>query len=270
MYAPIWAHTCATQTQVTRGQENAAQQQGATQGQQPEQTASANGATPPAGNSTLEQVANSMNEPLVPVGQTNNATQQQTNAQQPANAAVVAGKQYKAQAGDSLSKMAARFYGTSNKSTQQILLDANPALKQNPNMIVVGKTYIVPPAPAPAPGGAAASAGAAATSVAPAPAQAIPMPNVPRLAENVNIVHEQPSAQQQPANAPIASTPAYTYTVKDGDTLRKIASSQLGTTDAVSAILELNKDKIKNANTIVVGMKLRLPAKPVTAVAQNQ
>jgi nucleoid-associated protein YgaU len=56
--------------------------------------------------------------------------------------------------------------------------------------------------------------------------------------------------------------------VKENDTLRKIAAAQLGTADAASAIQELNK--LADANRIRPGMKLRLPAKPMTAVAQNQ
>jgi LysM repeat protein len=237
-------------TQVVVGPAQDAQHTSqAQQGQSNQQVAVNDAPVPTTGPSTqLEQIANSLNEPLVPVGQTNNSTQ--NNTQQLAAGA----KQYKAQAGDSLSKMAARFYGTSNKQTMQLILDANPSLKGNPNLIVVGKTYVVP-------------AGAAADS-APVAVQPIPLPNVPKLAENVNIVHETQPVVARPANAPVAQAPGYVYVVKENDTLRKIASAQLGTPDAASAIQELNK--LPDGNKIRVGMKLRLPAKPMTAVAQNQ
>jgi nucleoid-associated protein YgaU len=150
--------------------------------------------------------------------------------------------------------MAARFYGTSNKSNLDLIINANPALKQNPNVVIVGKTYIIPNA---------ASSQAAATQQ---PAQSAPA-STPRLTDNVVIVEEKPKAQ--PTNASIASTPEHLYTVKFGDTLRKIAVEQLGSVDAVSAILELNQDKIKNADAIQQNMKLRLPAKPISAVAQT-
>jgi hypothetical protein len=61
--------------------------------------------TPTTGPSTqLEQIANSLNEPLVPVGQTSMGRSRTTRSSSRLGA-----KQYKAQAGDSLSKIAARF-----------------------------------------------------------------------------------------------------------------------------------------------------------------
>jgi LysM repeat protein len=238
--------TQPTQVVVGPAQDNPTQTQ---QQNQNNQQVAVNDApvTPTTGpSSQLEQIANSLNEPLVPVGQGNTT---QNNTQQLA----AGGKQYKAQAGDSLSKIAARFYGTSNRQTMQLILDANPSLKQNPNLIVVGKNYVVPTGPA---------------ASAPVAVQTIPLPKVPRLAENVNIVHETQPVIQRQANAPVAATPGYVYVVKENDTLRKIAAAQLGTPDAASAIQELNK--LPDGNKIRAGMKLRLPAKPMTAVAQNQ
>lgn len=57
-----------------------------------------------------------------------------------------------------------------------------------------------------------------------------------------------------------ANTAEYVeYTVQKGDTLSKIAKKQLGSSKYVDAILELNKDTIKDASKIKVGMTIKLP-----------
>jgi nucleoid-associated protein YgaU len=60
-----------------------------------------------------------------------------------------------------------------------------------------------------------------------------------------------------PAPAPTAEK---AYTVKSGDTLTSIASSQLSGKGGVKAILEANKDTLSNPDRLRVGMTLRIPA----------
>jgi hypothetical protein len=59
----------------------------------------------------------------------------------------------------------------------------------------------------------------------------------------------------------------YWYTVKEGDSLWKIATEQCGRAGAVAAIKELNGDVLKGEarDIVIVGTKLRLPGKPVAA-----
>ncbi len=135
------------------------------------------------------------------------------------------GKPYKAQEGDTLSKLAGRFMGGNTKMNRDAIIRANPSLTKNPDIVVVGKTYIIP----------TNSAAVAA-------------------------------ANPQTVLTPVAS-PEYFYTVKDNDTLRRIAVNQLDNEDAWAAIQDLNKTTLKGEDkTIVVpGMKLRLPAKPVAS-----
>jgi nucleoid-associated protein YgaU len=52
---------------------------------------------------------------------------------------------------------------------------------------------------------------------------------------------------------------AKTYTVKAGDTLRKIAEKLLGDADKWKEIYEANRDTIKDPNVIRVGMELEIP-----------
>lgn len=52
-----------------------------------------------------------------------------------------------------------------------------------------------------------------------------------------------------------------TYEVRAGDILGKIAQKQLGTVKRMDEILRLNADKLADADSIRVGMKIKLPSK---------
>ena len=184
--------------------------------------------TPVTPDSPLKQVAERIGEEIVELtGQQPTPPTQQN----PTNTGptLAGGKAYKAQEGDTLSKLAGRFMGGNTKTNRDAIVKANPSLTKNPDIIVVGKTYIIPTS------GAVAS-----------------IPTAP-----------QPAA---PTQTPTAS-PEYFYTVKENDTLRKIAVNQLGDEDAWAAIQDLNKTTLKGEDKTVVvpGMKLRLPAKPLAS-----
>ena len=209
--------------------------QGGTTTEQPQQLSAQQGVTngtPVARTSdanvpgSLANVAKTMGEEVVPVGQ---ATQ--VAPKPPAGSATpVAGKQYKAEAGDSVSKMATKFFGANTKANRDAIVAANPSLQQNANMVVVGRTYVIPVA------GGSATPQAAAPAPAPAP------------------VAEKP-----------ASAPEYFYTVKPNDSLSKIAIEQMGSASALAAIRDLNKDLLKGGDLIHPNMKLRLPSKPIAS-----
>jgi nucleoid-associated protein YgaU len=136
---------------------------------------------------------------------------------------------YTAVAGDSLTKIAAKVYGSSTRANRQAIALANASLKDNPNRIIIGRTYVIP-----------ALNGAA------------------------NAVATNAVAANEPAAAP-ASDAKYTYVVKSGDTLWSIAREELGDTKTIAAIKELNKDILHGSDRVRPNMKLRLPAKPVAA-----
>jgi LysM repeat protein len=160
--------------------------------------------------------------------------------------AVAANRSYVAVSGDSVSKMAARFLGSSTKTTRNLIIQANPSLQQNPDMVVAGQTYIIPAAPAAAAGsatpGAAPAAAATIQASAPTPA-AVPTP---------------PAA---------ASAAGATYVVQAGDNLWKIARDQVGDPHQVDAIKQLNADVLRgdNHDVVVPGMKLSLPSRAVAS-----
>lgn len=146
--------------------------------------------------------------------------------------APVQAREYVAQPGDTLSKMAARFYGRSTPETQATIVRANPSLKDNPNLIVAGRTYLIPQET---------------VTATPQPAAA------------------QPKPQPHQAEVRTTSDHTYLYTAKPGDSLWKIANEQLGDPRLVSTIQKMNQDVLKgpNKDIVYVGMTLRLPAKPV-------
>ena len=162
----------------------------------------------------------------------------------PGAAGPSAPRSYTAEAGDSVSRIAARMYGTNTKANRDLLIRANPALQAEGNPVIVGKVYVVPNLPA-AP--AVASQGNAGNTP-PAPA--------PRA-----------TARRDPA--PVAGAGEVWYTVKGNDNLWKIAESQLGTGNAWTTIRDLNKDVLKGGETVHPNMRIRLPAKPVMSASAN-
>jgi nucleoid-associated protein YgaU len=155
-------------------------------------------------------------------------------------------REYKAQSGDSLSKLASRFMGSSSKANRDAIVRVNPTLQQNPDKIVEGRTYIIPPAPE-------VAAAAPAQPQAPAPT---PTPVAVR--------------DSNPPPAPITTTGGENftwYTVKENENLWKIASEQLGSGNAWTQIRDLNADILKGNDQLRMNTKIRIPNKPVASAA---
>ncbi|MGN6727836.1 MAG: LysM peptidoglycan-binding domain-containing protein [Tepidisphaeraceae bacterium] len=145
-------------------------------------------------------------------------------------------REYKAQAGDTLSRMAALLPGGSTKANRDAIVKLNPTLQKDPNKVISGHTYLLPTdKPSDKPEVAAAKTPAKAPAAKPAAPQ-------PSLAER-------------------------TYVVKPGDTLSKIAQSELGSKNQVGALKKLNDDVLKGSDVIKVDMKLKLPAKALASAS---
>ena len=183
----------------------------------------------------LHEIARLNGEELVGLG--NHPDNGQSRQTRPDNTLALAkGKTYQAGPGDSLGKIAARFYGSSAKPMRDAIVSANPSLKQNPDRILAGVTYAIPAIETSTGMGAAAQ---------PTPQPAPPLP-------------------ASRGGTGIAAVPQeYWYTVKENDNLWRIARDQVGDPAAVSALKELNKDLLKGGETVRINMKLRLPGKPV-------
>src|SRR5258706_5911073 len=183
--------------------------------------------------------ANDNGEELIPVGGQPGGGDGGAHplAQRPVrNDAPRGSRSYAAVQGDSLSKIAAKFYGSGGKPMRDLIVNANPSLKQNADRIIAGQTYVIPPAPS-------ADAGTEGTG----PSTPAPQTQTPRIAAT--------------------PTPEDWYTVKGNDNLWRIARDQLGDAGAVAALKELNKDVLHGSETVLVNMKLRLPAKPVATAS---
>jgi nucleoid-associated protein YgaU len=59
-----------------------------------------------------------------------------------------AGKQYIAEGGDNLRKIARRMMGADTQANRDAIVKANPSLQRNPNKIIAGQTYLIPTAEA--------------------------------------------------------------------------------------------------------------------------
>jgi nucleoid-associated protein YgaU len=208
----------------------------------------------PSGPGSITSVAHTMGEDVISMehpasgAKPADATSSQPQGKPITAAVAPAGsRQYKAEPGDNLAKIATKAMGASTKANRDAIVAANPTLQQNPNLIVAGRTYVIPPG-----GSTPASAAPSQQPVAQQqPSQPTPTPTPAK-------------APEQPTQVATA-TPQYFYTVKAGDSLTKIAVIQLGNADAVPAIMDLNKDTLKGKETIRPNMKLRLPAKPLAS-----
>lgn len=201
--------------------------------------------TPPGGaNNSLISIADSMGEEVVTLdGRKVESMPTRLTVAPPAPGS----RKHVAEIGDSVSRMAARFMGGDTRANRDALIAANASLKQNANLVVVGRSYIIPPSPA--------STAVAAPAPAAAPVQvvsSIPTPMPPPAPKQIEV--------------PVApSAPEHFYIVKAGDNLTRIAVEQLGSAGAVPALMDLNKDVLKGTDIIQPNMKLRLPAKPLAS-----
>lgn len=132
-------------------------------------------------------------------------------------------REYIAQPGDTLNKLAGRFLGGNTPANRAAIIALNPQLQKQPDKVIVGQKYLIP------------------------------------LRETSNI----PGATNAPTTKPAASTevqPKFrTYTVQPGDSLWKIAKNELGDAGKIDLIKELNADVLGESETVKVDMKLKLP-----------
>jgi nucleoid-associated protein YgaU len=69
----------------------------------------------------------------------------------------------------------------------------------------------------------------------------------------------KPVAAPEPVKEKVQEEPPKTYTITQGDTLYGISQKMFGTPRHYERIYEMNKDRIKDPNTLQVGINLRMP-----------
>jgi nucleoid-associated protein YgaU len=191
------------------------------------------------GNDPMARLAAAHSDVLQVVGSSQTEPQHQQVEQTAATTgAPVATRTYVVQEGDSLSRIAAKTLGANTKANRDAIIRANPSLAADPNKVIVGRTYIIPTGPLP---------------------QVFTTPtNPPALPK------DKPQAALAKVSATgksSSSSTTYWYTVKENDSLWKIAMEQLGTGNAYQQIKDLNKDVLKGSDNVRPNMRLRLPAK---------
>lgn len=137
-------------------------------------------------------------------------------------------------AGDSVYKMAVKYYGGYTKAREAMIVGANPSLAKG-GKIVVGKQYVIPNLP----GQAAVPVETASTDTA---------------------VKQAPHAAPVQTAKVAAKTGGSTYTVKSGDSLAKIAG-KAGV--SVAQLKAANKDVLNGSDKLQIGMTLKMPEKQV-------
>lgn len=177
----------------------------------------------------IQNLAAQQGEPLVPVNNSNNNTNNSTTL------AANKVREYTAQPGDTLSRIASLLNGGNTKANRDAVMALNPELKKDPNKVIAGRKYQLP-------------IDSAAVAPVPAPAPVV----------------QTPSPVVRTPDRP-ADTQYRIYVVKKGDNLTKIAIEQLGSKSHLPVIRELNKDVLKGGDVIKIDMKLKLPAKTVAA-----
>jgi nucleoid-associated protein YgaU len=145
---------------------------------------------------------------------------------------------YVVEAGDVLATVAKKAYGPEEGNrlvNVNRIFEANRDSLKSPDEIVVGQKLVIPPLPGAKPDATLSQA----------------------VFEKVEQIGKRNVAEVQ------APKPGGTvYVVQDGDSLWKIASSQLGSGARWEEIVKLNTDTLKSKDaTLVIGMQLKLPPK---------
>ena len=165
---------------------------------------------------------------------------------------IPSGRIYTVVDGDNLGSIAKKVYGLDEGNRMvniKRIIQANEAVLLSPNEVRVGQKLIIPPLPT--------SPTMTKVPVAPAVNTSRPMDVLPqKLFEKVEAL-----GRRAPATAPAPVAEGRWYTVQSGDSLWKIAASQLGSGTRCDEIAKLNAETLSSSDTLDVGMKLRLPPK---------
>lgn len=149
--------------------------------------------------------------------------------------------------GDSLWRLTEKYYGKYSKTGAELIIKANPTMGPKGEKIVVGKAYVIPPFPG-------------------TTANPVPPPTAPSQSGGVAQATRNTTSPTVPPVQPTKAQPTFrTYTVKEGDSLWKIANKQLSGGATIADLKALNKDLLKGSDLVKPGMTLKIPTGQVAS-----
>ena len=175
----------------------------------------------------------------VPAGNTQPATKPET-------VKPVSAKVYVVQSGDSITGIAKKVYGAKEGARQKnidAIFAANRKTLASVDSLQVGQKLTIPPI-------------AGSTAASSTPADVLTEKNFTKV-ESVGQKNSTANTSKPAATAKTGSV----YVVKEGDSLWKIASTQLGDGNRYRDIVKINSDVLSSEDDIAVGMQLKMPAK---------
>jgi len=163
----------------------------------------------------------------------------------PAPAGGSGAKTYVVKPNDTLTRIAQKTLNDDSPSAIRRICEANPGKLDDPNLLSIGLELAIP-SPAPTSGARSAYYRRALADL------------------DRELKRRRALGGRRPADA-VPTTPAPSrrvYKVRRGDNLTKIAREMLrdGSRSAVRRILNANKDKIRNANVLPIGVELVIPS----------
>jgi len=152
-------------------------------------------------------------------------------------------KIYEVTDGDNLALIAQKYYGDvegNKRANIMRIFEANRNILKAPDEIQVGQKLIIPPLRSSAPGKETSNSGLANS-----------------FFEKVKSIGREHLSLKKPDRAMQGKS----YTVREGDSLWKIAANQLGDGSRYMEVAKLNDDVLSDEDSLSVGMTLKMPSR---------